>query len=344
MASKVTVIILNWNGLRLLQRCLPSVVASTYSNLELVVADNASTDGSVEWIQKQYPHVRIIAHPDNWGFCKGNNEAIRQTSGDYAVLLNNDVEVDPDWLDPLAHELDANPSVAAVQPKLLDAERLDRFEYAGGAGGHMDRFGFTFVRGRLFFTLEADQGQYDDKAEIFWATGAAIMLRRSAVEVSGLLDERFQFHMEEIDLCWRLRRLGFGIRVVPASRVFHLGGSSLPRGSTRKTYYNFRNSLLMLENNLPRKGRFGIFAARLVLDFAATLRFLITLKPGDAWAVVKGYRDFLRMRKTSGLSDSSREPTIDVEPSYGGSIIVDYYVLRRRRFSELPENKFRLGR
>jgi len=354
--SKVTVVILNWNGLALLQRFLSSVTSSTYPNLDIVLADNASEDASVAWTQTNFPTIQVIRHAQNWGFSKGNNEAIRQTGGDYVALLNNDVEVTSDWLEPLVGELDRNPDVAAVQPKLLDVNSKSRFEYAGGSGGRMDRHGFTFTRGRLFDSIEEDTGQYDDTQEIFWATGAAILLRRAVLETTGLLDERFEFHMEEIDLCWRIRRAGFGIRVVPASRVYHAGGSSLPRGSSKKAYYNYRNSLLMLHKNLPQNGRFRTLAVRLLLDVIALLRSLLTFNGGDAWAMVRAYKDFLDIRgQTSGVSyqapdirdktsETREDPgMVDVLPSYTGSIILDYFLRGRKTFSDLPSGKFRLG-
>jgi len=344
-SPEVSVIVLNWNGLALLQRYLPSVVASSYPNLEVVVADNASTDGSVDWVRATLPSVRVIRHPENWGFCKGNNEAIRQTDGEFVVLLNNDVEVESNWLEPLVEEVLLHPPVAAVQPKLLDVERRSRFEYAGASGGHMDRYGFTFSRGRLFLTLEDDAGQYDDVQDIFWATGAAILLRRSALDVAGLLDERFEFHMEEIDLCWRLRRSGFAVRVVPRSRVYHAGGSSLPRDSARKTYFNYRNSLLMLDKNLPPKGRTRTFAVRALLDSVAFLKLILSMNGDHAWAVLRAYRDFILLRSstTEGEGVADRSET-DVYPSYRGSIVADYFVRRRKTFASLPSRKFRFGR
>lgn len=343
MDPKVSVIILNWNGLGLLQRFLPSVVASSYSNLEIVLADNASTDDSIAWVEREYPSVRVIRHPANWGFCRGNNEAIRQTDGEFVVLLNNDVEVEPDWLEPLVAEMQKDDTLAAVQPKLLDISDRRQFEYAGASGGHMDRFGFTFARGRVFHTVERDTGQYDDAEDIFWATGAALMLRRSCLDTVGLLDERFEFHMEEVDLCWRLRRAGFGIRVVPASRVYHAGGSSLPRTDSRKTYFNYRNSLLMLDKNLPRHGKARTLAARVLLDLIASVRFLLTSGPSEAAAVFRAYRDFFRLRSDDGGHSASAQTGIDVAPSYRGSIVSDYFVRGRRTFSALPGDKFRLG-
>jgi GT2 family glycosyltransferase len=327
--------------LALLERFLPSVAASSYPNLEVVLADNASSDDSIEWTRSRFPTVRIIRHPENWGFCKGNNEAIRQTDSEYVLLLNNDVEVESDWLQPLIAEMVAKPELAAVQPKLLDVERRSRFEYAGASGGHMDKHGFTFSRGRLFFTLEPDSGQYDNPDDIFWATGAAILLRRSCLDAVGLLDERFEFHMEEIDLCWRLQRAGFGIRVVPSSRVYHAGGSSLPRESTRKTYFNYRNSLLMLHNNLPRVGRRRTFAVRVLLDGLALLKSLLKLQGGQAAAIVRAYRDFIGLRSApSGSSGISAKRAVDVYPSYRGSVVADYFLRGRKTFSSLPVERF----
>src|SRR5690606_12693527 len=246
---RVSIIIVTWNALPLLRQCLPSVVATDYPDLEVILADNASTDGSAEWVAGAYPHVRIVRHPENWAFCRGNNEAVPHATGDLVLFLNNDVEVPPDWLRPLVRVLVEMPDVAAVQPKLLQYADRDRFEYAGASGGFVDRLGYPFTRGRLFFTLEDDHGQYDDARDVFWATGAALLVRRSALDEVGLFDERFFMHMEEIDLCWRLQRRGYRVRVEPASRVYHIGGASLPQGNPRKTYYNFRNNLLLLYKN-----------------------------------------------------------------------------------------------
>ena len=344
MNPAVSVIILNWDGRHLLERFLPSVVETTYPNAEIIVADNASTDDSLEWLSTNYPSVRIIRHPENWGYAKGNNEAVLQTDGDLVVLLNNDVEVEPGWLEPLVAEIMSESDIGAVQPKLLDENRHSKFEYAGASGGHMDRFGFTFTRGRLFFTVEEDAGQYDDISDIFWATGATLMLKRSALAKTGLLDERFEFHMEEIDLCWRLYRAGYRIRVVPESRVYHRGGSSLPRSSSKKAYYNFRNSLLMLDKNLPSTGRRRTILSRFLFDFGALLRTLATLNFGDAGAILKAYRDFLKLKDVKDpASDHSGAGLSDVPPSYKGSVVIDYFLRGRKIYSELPRKRFLLG-
>ncbi|MEX0747174.1 MAG: glycosyltransferase family 2 protein, partial [Rhodothermales bacterium] len=216
---RVSIIIVSWNALPLLKKCLPSVVATRYSNLEIILADNASTDGSAEWVAREFPQIRLVRHPENWRFCKGNNEAIPHASGQYVVLLNNDVEVPPDWLAPLVEVLEVDSQVAAVQPKLLQYTDRTRFEYAGASGGFLDRLGYAFTRGRIFFAMEEDRGQYDDARDVFWASGACVVIRRSALDRVGLLDEQFEMHMEEIDLCWRLQRSGYRIRVEPASQV-----------------------------------------------------------------------------------------------------------------------------
>lgn len=335
----VSVIIVSWNARHLLEQCLPSVVATDYPHLEIILADNGSTDGSAEWVATRFPTVRIIRHPENWAFCRGNNAAIPHARGDYIVLLNNDVEVPPNWLWPLVHRMEADPQLGAVQPKLRQYHRRTHFEYAGAAGGFLDRFGYPFARGRIFNTVEPDEGQYDNPGPIFWATGAAIMLRRSALEQVGLLDEQFVLHMEEIDLCWRLQRAGYRIELVPQSVVYHLGGSSLPPHDARKTYFNFRNSLLLLYKNLPPTEWHRTFLLRILLDGIAFLRFLFLRRWKDASAVIKAYHDAHRLsRHYRQMRPKDNE--LVVLPSYRGSIAWDYFVLRRRRFQDLPARRW----
>ncbi len=338
-APHVSLIILNWNGLSLLKQTLPSVVATRYDNLEIVVADNASQDRSVDWLRATYPEIRIIRHPENWGFCKGNNEAIRQTSGDYVLLLNNDVEVEPDWLQLLVSRIGSNPRIAAVQPKLLQYGQRSRFEYAGGSGGYLDRLAYPFTRGRLFGTLESDTGQYDDARPIFWATGAALLLRRAALEKVGLLDESFYLHMEEIDLCWRLARAGYAVFVEPASVVYHIGGSSLPHGHPDKIYYNFRNSLLMLYKNLPPAVWRRTFPLRILADVAAALRTVAVGGVRDTLAILRAYRDAHVMKRTyrDARPPAKRDAIL---PTYRGSVAIDYFVRGRKTFGSLPSSRF----
>jgi GT2 family glycosyltransferase len=336
----VSIVIVSWNALPLLQRCLPGVVSTTEGlDAEIILADNASDDGSAEWVATRLPSVRIVRHPENWAFCKGNNAVIPHARGRYILLLNNDVEVTPGWLQPLIDTLDRYPTCAAVQPKLLQTADRRRFEYAGASGGFLDAFGYPFTRGRLFFTMEADAGQYDDSRLVFWATGAAVLLRRDALDRCGLLDERFYMHMEEIDLCWRFQRAGYDIRVEPASVVHHIGGGSLPYGHSRKTYYNFRNSLLMLYKNLPRRRWPAVFLVRTVFDGLAILRAVATGHFAEVGAIFRAYRDAHRMRRLY-VAERPRANDTAVLPSYRGSIVVDYFLRGRRRFSDLPSARF----
>ena len=262
----LSVVIVTWNGRPLLERFLPSVLATDYPALEVVVADNASEDGTAAWLAETYPDVVVVRHAENGLFAKGNNDAVPSASGDVLCFLNNDVEVPPGWLTPLVAALD-DPEVVAVQPKLLQHGDRTRFEYAGASGGFLDAFGYPFTRGRIFDALEPDIGQYDDARDVFWATGAALVVRREAFESAGGFDESFGMHMEEIDLCWRLQLAGFRIRSVPSSVVYHYGGWSLKSESFRKAYLNHRNQLAMLLKNL----------SLLRLAWVLPLRILLTL-------------------------------------------------------------------
>lgn len=338
-APAVSVIIVSWNARHLLEQCLPSVVSTNYPDLEIILADNGSTDGSAEWVAANFPGVRIVRHPENWAFCRGNNVAISHAQGRYIVLLNNDVEVPPDWLWPLVTRMETDPTIGAVQPKLRQYHQRTHFEYAGAAGGFMDWFGYPFTRGRIFDTIEPDEGQYDDLGPIFWATGAAIMLRREALDRVGFLDEHFVLHMEEIDLCWRLQRAGYRIELVPKSVVYHLGGSSLPRHDAQKTYYNFRNSLLLLYKNLPPAVWRCTFPVRALLDVVALIRFVLIGRWRDAVAMVRAYWDAHHMRHHYH-DQRPQSGELAVLPPYRGSIAFDYFLLRRRRFQELPTRRF----
>lgn len=339
-APTVSVIIVSWNARSVVEQCLPSVVATEYPNLEIIFADNASTDGSAAWIARHYPQVKIVRHPENWLFARGNNAAFPHASGEYVVLLNNDVEVPPDWLHPLVEVMTENPDVGAVQPKLLQYDDRSRFEYAGASGGYLDRVGYPFTRGRLFNTLEVDRGQYDDARDVFWATGAALLLRKSALAEVGLLDDRFEMHMEEIDLCWRLQRHGYRVHVEPESTVYHIGGASLPQSSPRKTYYNFRNSLLMLYKNLPPSAWQRTFPLRVALDAVAFLRAVVRGNIGEAKAMIRAYVDAHQMR--DHYQDVRPAPTeTPILPPYRGLAPVDYFLRSRRTFRDLPRDKFR---
>lgn len=335
---RVSIVIVSWNARQLLEQCLPSVCATRYPDFEIIVADNASTDDSVAWLQSNHPDVRVVQHPENWAFARGNNEAIAHTTGDLIVLLNNDVEVTPDWLQPLVDRMVREPALGAVQPKLLQYTDRSMFEYAGASGGFVDAFGYPFTRGRVLFHLEADRGQYDDARDVFWASGAALMIRRTAWDAAGGLDEHFVMHMEEIDFCWRLWRAGWRVAVQPSSTVYHIGGASLPQGSPRKTFLNFRNNLLMLYKNLPNGPFYRILLARTGLDVLAGLRFLITGSPGEAWAIARAY---WAAHWEKGRYRTDRPSKTDVIPlPYRGFLLWDWFIRGRRTFSALPASRF----
>jgi len=332
---KVAVVILNWNGKNYLEKFLPSVISSTYPNLEIVLGDNASTDNSVEFVEKNYPSVSIICTKSNLGFAGGYNQVLKDVEAEYYVLLNSDVEVTDHWIQPVIALMENDPQIAAAQPKILSQKDKAEFEYAGAAGGFLDRFGYAFCRGRIFDALEKDKGQYNEATEIFWASGAAFFIRRSVWEQSGGLDVDFFAHMEEIDLCWRLKNKGYKIMYCPDSEVYHVGGGTLSAESAFKTYLNFRNNLVMLQKNLPPAKAFQIIFIRFWLDLLSLLKFLFQGSPKNALAVSKAhfyfFGNFNRNRKKNG-SDKSR-----FNPSglYRGSIVWDYFGQGIKRFSDL---------
>ncbi len=328
----VAVIILNWNGRDLLRRFLPSVTANTPGALaRVIVADNGSTDGSVEMLAAEFPQVEVLAFTENHGFAEGYNLALQRTGYRYTVLLNSDVEVTPGWLEPLYRYMETNPHVAAVQPKIMSYTDRTSFEYAGACGGYLDRHGYPYCRGRLFATVEHDEGQYDTPAQVDWASGAALMVRTALYQEAGGLDAGFFAHMEEIDLCWRLRLMGYTLAAVPASTVYHLGGGSLPASSPRKTYLNFRNSLLMLHKNLPEPARSRILLRRRLLDTLAFGQFVLTGRWSHAGAILKAHRHFRTMRRNYKDMPLST-------PNLLGSIniITAYYLRRRHTCATLP--------
>lgn len=337
--SKVSVIILNWNGIShgLLRQYLPDVVQHTPTELaRVIVADNGSTDTSLQVLSTEFPDVSVIALPENYGFAEGYNRAIQGIDTPYVLLLNDDVAVTPHWLDPLVAYMDSHPEVAAVQPKLLSDRNHSMFEYAGACGGYLDRFGYPYCRGRIFTTLESDHGQYDTPMEVMWATGAALMVRTGLYRKAGGLDPHFFAHMEEIDLCWRLRSMGYKLACVPQSVVFHLGGASLDAGNPRKTLLNFRNSLLMLHKNLPADARRKVILCRKLLDGIAALNFIAHLQISHARAIWKAHREADAMIREF-YSDSSASFSHDAPaPLPPVSILWQYYIRGRKTFSSLP--------
>ena len=336
---RVAVVILNYNGEEMLRRFLPSVMDNT-PDARIIVADNASTDGSLALLAKQFPKVGIISLNENYGFAEGYNKAIEKVDAEYTLLLNSDVEVAKGWLEPLVAALDSDESIVACQPKVLDCKRKTHFEYAGAAGGFIDRYGYPFCRGRIFDTVEEDRGQYDTGCDIFWATGAALLVRTAAYRAAGGLDGTFFAHMEEIDLCWRLRARGYRIVCVPGSIVYHVGGATLSAANPRKTYLNFRNNLLMLYKNLPEKELRGILRARSLLDYVAALKFFLTGEWAHMRAVLKARRDFGKMKKDY---EAVREANLaapvagEIEERTTFSLLWRYYACGAKRYSQLKK-------
>jgi len=288
-SPKVAVVILNWNGQKYLEQFLPFVLATSYNNLEVVVADNGSTDDSVSFLRNIYPAIRIICFKKNFGFAKGYNEALKQVKADYYVILNSDVEVQSNWLAPMVELLESNKSIAVCQPKILSYTNKKMFEYAGAAGGWLDKYGYPFAKGRIFDICEEDKGQYDQCEPIFWASGAAFFIRSSVFhEVKGF-DEYFFAHQEEIDMCWRIQLAGYKIYSCPAAIVYHVGGGTLPRGNSLKTYLNFRNNRIMLSKNLPFRKKLWIVPARNFLDALSAWKGLLSGDGGYFIAIVRSH-------------------------------------------------------
>lgn len=335
---KVAVVILNWNGEAMLRRFLPTVVRYSCDEAEIWVADNASDDASVQLLREHFPSVKLIQLDKNYGFAEGYNRALAQIEAEYYVLLNSDVEVTHHWLTPLVEYMDAYPDVAACQPKLLSEANRDYFEYAGASGGFIDRYGYPFCRGRIFNTVEEDNGQYDYIIDILWATGACMLIRSADYREAHGLDGRFFAHNEEIDLCWRLRQRGRRIVCIPESEVYHVGGGTLPKSNPMKTFLNFRNNLTMLYKNLPDGELKGVMRVRRVLDYVAALKMLVADRSwADFKAVVKARRAFYRWRHN--FDDDRREVgrTRTAGPSerVDYSILWQYYVKGRKTFSRL---------
>lgn len=337
----IAVVILNWNGSAMMRRFLPSVIAGCAGEGEVIVADNGSTDDSLEMLRTEFPDVRVLPLDRNYGFAEGYNQAFRQLEGyEYLLLLNSDVECTDGWLRPLREYMDAHPDVAACQPKVRAEWDRSRLEYAGACGGFIDRDGYPFCRGRLFAVAEEDKGQYDDVADIFWATGAALMIRAEDWRSVGGLDGRFFAHNEEIDLCWRLRSRGRRIVCVPQSVVYHVGGGTLPQDNPRKTYLNFRNNLTMLYKNLPEGEMQRVLRRRTVLDWVAALQFIAKLDFANARAIFRARRDFKRWRpdfeadREANLAATVLSP---IPERRNISLLWQYYARGRKHFSQLPE-------
>ena len=329
--KKLAVIILNWNGLELLKQFLPTAIKYTVSpEVDLIVADNGSTDSSVEWVKSNYPELQVIRFEKNYGFAEGYNRAIAETKYPFTTLLNSDVEVTEGWWEPLLRYLEEHPDVGAIQPKIKSYHNKDFFEYAGAAGGYLDKYGYPYCRGRLFDRLEKDNGQYDGEvADVCWASGAALTVRTDLYLKLGGLDPLFFAHMEEIDLCCRMLIAGYRICVEPDSEVYHVGGASLNQGNPQKTYLNFRNNLLLLYKNLPAKIRNRKLFIRRLIDSLAFFMFIMKLDIKNAGAVLKAHKDFRKMK-----SNYPYKPVTPDKFNFPGShrnIILDRYLFNKKK-------------
>jgi GT2 family glycosyltransferase len=337
MNPRIAVVILNYNTRHFLEKFLPSVCASDYEQLDIVVVDNASTDDSVSYVKQFYPQVRLVELKENFGFTGGYNRALKEVEADYYVLLNSDVEVDRNWLQPMVDLVKTNPQIAAVQPKLLAFHDRTSFEYAGASGGFMDKYGFPFCRGRIFEHLEQDHEQYEDPVKVFWASGAALFVKADLYHQLGGLDDDFFAHMEEIDLCWRIQNAGYEVWICPQSIVYHVGGGTLQKSNPRKTYYNFRNGLVLLLKNLPSNQLTGIITMRLILDHVAAYRFLFQGKFGDFKAIARAHRHFVfrygywrKKRKGNDQYSAYYNPGV-----YRGSIVWAHFAKKINTYKEL---------
>ncbi|MGE0560527.1 MAG: glycosyltransferase family 2 protein [Flavobacteriales bacterium] len=332
--KKVAVVILNWNGKNFLEKFLPSV--TTYSNdyTDIIVADNNSTDDSINFLKNNYPDIKLIINDKNYGFAQGYNEALKKVEAEYVVLLNSDIEVTKNWIEPIIELMDSDKLIAACQPKLKDYNKKNYFEYAGAAGGLIDYLGYPLCRGRIFNHLEEDKGQYDDVTEIFWATGACMFVRMEYFNQVGGLDNHYFAHMEEIDLCWRFKNLGYKIMFSPYSTVYHVGGGTLNKIKPQKTYLNFRNNLFLLHKNLPKETRNWIILQRLILDGCAGIKLLLEGKPKHTLAIIKAHFHFYKHLK----QNKSKRQNVANRNNVGiinKSILVKSFIEKKHTYIEL---------
>jgi GT2 family glycosyltransferase len=328
---KIAVVILNWNGQKLLEQFLPSVVLYS-QQADIYVADNASTDGSIAFLKSHFPAIKIIQNNENFGFAKGYNEALKDVNADIYALVNSDIEVTKNWLQPIINTFNKESQTAVIQPKILDYKNKKRFEYAGAAGGFIDKYGFPFCRGRIFETLENDNHQYDDNCTIFWASGACFFIKSSVFKEMNGFDDDFFAHQEEIDLCWRIFNKGYKVKYNSKSVVYHVGGATLEQGNPRKTFLNFRNSLLMLTKNLPKSSLISILFFRMILDGIAGIKFLLDGKPKHLLAILKAHFSFysLFLNNYKKRSNYQSQKYFKVK-----SIVHKYYVKNGTVFEKL---------
>lgn len=336
--KKVAIVILNWNGSKLMEKFLPSVVNNCPDWAEVIVADNGSTDDSLEMLQTKFPQVRILPFSTNYGFAEGYNRAIYQIDHEYCVLLNSDVEVTPNWMDAPIAAMDADKNIACVQPKIRAQRNKEYFEYAGAAGGFIDKFGYPYCRGRIFDKVEKDNGQYDDPIDILWATGACLFVRTAIYKEVGGLDSGFFAHQEEVDMCWRLRSRGYRLLCIPASIVYHVGGATLNVESPRKTFLNFRNNLLMLYKNSSEKDLNSILRIRRILDYVAAFKFLLEGHWANAKAVYearKAFHEMLPEYTEKRKVNLARTKLSSIPELKQNSLLVDFYLKGKKTFNRL---------
>lgn len=333
--TKLAIVILNYNGKEFLEHYLSSVKEYLEAETELILVDNASTDGSAAWLIENHPDIRLISLEKNFGYAGGYNRALEEIQAEYYLLLNSDVEVTQDWTKPLLERMESHPKIAALQPKIKAYEDIRRFEYAGASGGLMDKWGYPFCRGRIFDEIELDLGQYDDAKQIFWATGAAFMIRAELFHQAGGFDDRFFAHMEEIDLCWRLQHMGYEIWVEPKSEVFHLGGGTLQNGSALKYYLNYRNNLAMLTKNLNSKSWFLLILWKMLLDGISALNFFVGGKAFVLKQVLKAHfaywKDFGHWRKER----KKIERSLADSALFQKSVVWEYFAKKKRTYQDL---------
>ena len=336
MYPKVSIVILNWNGRHYLEKFLPSVLATTYPNFEVIVADNGSTDDSVSFLLNQFPTVRLILFKKNHGFAKGYNLALKQVHTPYYVLLNSDVEVEKNWLQPMVDLLESTPTIAACQPKLLSCNDRDMFEYAGAAGGWLDKFGYPFARGRVFDICEPDEGQYETVEPIFWASGAAMFVRSKVFHDMRGFDDYFFAHQEEIDLCWRMQLSGYHIYSCPLAVVYHVGGGTLPKGNSMKTYLNFRNNMIMMYKNMPWREKWWKIPYRQLLNAVSAWKGLFSGDGGYFIAIIRAHMAFVRwwlFRKRESKFPEKR--TGKLLGVFQGNAVWEHFVKKKSKFSEI---------
>lgn len=339
---EVAVVILNFNGKKLLEKFLPTILKNSQP-YTVIIADNGSTDDSILFLNKEFKNVQIIENKKNYGFSEGYNMALKQIDATYYILLNSDVEVNENWIEPLYKLMLENPNVAACQPKILDYNNKQQFEYAGGSGGFIDNYGYPFCRGRIFNSIEKDTLQYEEKQEIFWATGACMILKADAFWEVGAFDEDYFAHMEEIDLCWRLKNRGYKIYIEPKSFVYHIGGGTLNKTSANKTFLNFRNNLITLTKNHPINFLILKLIFRALLDGIAGLKFLIEGHPNHFFAVIKAHFSYyLSLKRTLNKRKKIILMGINLSKKnlYNGNIVFDYFLKSKKKFSDLNKNKF----